>query len=105
MRMPTAPEKSAIKVTVKFFTTLREIVGKKEEQIEFPRSITVEALLKQLSKRYGKEFVDYVFDELGNVRGHLQLLVNGKSITTMQGFKTKLNNGDQIAILPPVGGG
>jgi len=103
--MPTAPEKSAIKITVKFFTTLREIVGKREEQIELFRPITVEALLKQLSKTYGNEFVDYVFDELGNVRGHLQFLVNGKSITTMQGFKTMLKNGDQIAILPPVGGG
>jgi len=103
--MPTAPEKSAIKITVKFFTTLREIVGKREEQIELFRPITVEALLKQLSKTYGNEFVDYVFDELGDVRGHLQFLVNGKSITTMQGFKTMLKNGDQIAILPPVGGG
>jgi len=103
--MPTAPEKTRIKITVKFFTTLREIVGKKEEQMEFPSPTTVEALLKQLSKSHGKDFVDYVFDELGNVRGHLQVLVNGKSITTMQGFKTKLNNGDQIAILPPVGGG
>jgi molybdopterin synthase sulfur carrier subunit len=105
MRMPTAPEKSAMKVTVKFFTTLREIIGKKEEQIELSRPVTVEALLKQLSKTYGNEFVDYVFDELGNVRGHLQFLVNGKSITTMHGFKTKLNDGDQVAVLPPVGGG
>jgi molybdopterin synthase sulfur carrier subunit len=103
--MPTAPKKSTIKVTVKFFTTLREIVGKKEEQLELFRPITVEALLKQLSKTYGNEFVDYIFDDLGNVRGHLQFLVNGKSVTTMQGFKTKLNDGDQIAILPPVGGG
>jgi molybdopterin synthase sulfur carrier subunit len=103
--MPATPKKSTITVTVKFFTTLREIVGKKEEQKKFSRPITVEAFLKHLSKSYGKEFVDYVFDELGNVRGHLQILVNGKSITTMQGFKTKLNNDDQIAILPPVGGG
>ena len=103
--MPTAPEKTKIKITIKFFTTLREIVGKKEEQIEFSRPITVEAFLRQLSETYGKDFVDYVFDELGNVRGHLQILINGKSITTLQGFKTKLSNGDQIAILPPVGGG
>jgi len=103
--MPTASKKTTFTITVKFFTTLREIVGKREEQIELPRPITVEALLKQLSKTYGNEFVDYVFDELGNVRGHLQFLVNGKSITTMQGFKTTLKNGDQIAILPPVGGG
>lgn len=101
--MPVTSRRST--VTVKFFTTLREIVGKKEEQIELSHPITVETFLKQLSKTYGNEFVDYVFDELGNVRGHLQFLINGKSITTMQGLKTKLNNGDQIAILPPVGGG
>jgi len=94
-----------IRVKVKFFTTLREIVGKKEEQVELSRSVTVEALLRHVSKMYGKEFQDYVYDELGNVRGHLHFLVNGKSITALQGLKTKLREGDQVAILPPVGGG
>jgi len=95
----------SIKVQVKFFTTLREIVGKKEEQIELSRSVTVEALLRQVSKTYGKEFQDYLYDELGNLRGHLHFLVNGKSITALQGLKTQLREGDQVAILPPVGGG
>jgi len=103
--MPPKSKRLNIKVKVKFFTTLREIVGKKEEQIELSHSVTVEALLKQLTKTYGKELQDYVYDELGNVRGHLQFLVNGKSITALKGFKTKLNDSDQIAILPPVGGG
>ncbi len=93
------------KVTVKFFTTLREITGKKEEQLEFSRPVTVKSLVGQLSKRYGKEFDDYVYDELGDVRGHLQLLVNGRSVTVLQGLRTKLKDGDQVAILPPVGGG
>jgi len=95
----------SVKVTVRFFTTLREITGKKEEQIEFSRSATVESLLKQLSKKYGKEFDDYVYDELGSVHGYLHLLINGKSITALQGMRTKLKEGDQVAILPPVGGG
>lgn len=103
--MPPESKKGSVEVKVKFFTTLREIVGKKEEQIELSRSVTVEALLRQLSKTYGKEFEDYVYDELGNVRGHLQFLVNGNSVTALQGFKTKLREGDQLAILPPVGGG
>ncbi len=103
--MPTEKEKPTITITIKFFTTLREIVGKKEEQIKLSDSITVSTLLKQLSEAYGKDFVDYVFDESGNVREYLQFLLNGKSITTMQGLRTKLENGDQIAILPPVGGG
>jgi molybdopterin synthase sulfur carrier subunit len=94
-----------IKVTVRFFTSLREITGKKEDLLELPRSLSVDAVLRQLSKRYGKEFDDYMFDEIGDVRGHLQVLINGRSVSTMQGLKTQLNDADQVAILPPVGGG
>jgi molybdopterin synthase sulfur carrier subunit len=92
-------------VIVKFFTTLREVVGRKEEKLELPQTATVDALLRVLSKEYGKEFNNYIYDELGNVRRYLQFMVNGQSITTLQGLKTKLKEGDQIAILPPVGGG
>jgi len=92
-------------VKVKFFTALREIVGKREEQIEFSKAVTVGELLKQLCQKYGEGFRDYLYDEKGEVRSHLHFLVNGKSTTTLQGFKTKLKEGDQIAILPPVGGG
>lgn len=80
-------------------------MGKKEEQVEFSRTGTVESLLKQLSKKYGKEFDDYIYDELGHVRGHLSFLVNGQSVSALHGLKTSLKDGDQVAILPPVGGG
>ena len=80
-------------------------MGKKEELLEFSKSINVDAMLKQLSKRYGKDFDDYMFDELGDVRGHLQVLINGRSVSTMQDLKTQLKDADQVAILPPVGGG
>jgi molybdopterin synthase sulfur carrier subunit len=94
-----------LKVTIRFFTTLREITGKKDEQIELERPVTVGSLLKQLSKKYGRDYDDYVFDELGDVRGHLQVLVNGQSVTALRELRTKLKDGDQVAILPPVGGG
>jgi molybdopterin synthase sulfur carrier subunit len=94
-----------MKVTVKFFTTLREIVGKPQEQIELSETVTVDELLQQLGKRYGKDFTHYVYDEKGVVKGHLHFLINGKSITTQQGLKTKLKENDILAILPPVGGG
>ena len=94
-----------IKVAVRFFTALREITGKKEELLELPKPISVDALLRELSKKYGKDFDDYVFDELGDVRGHLQVLINGRSVSTMQDLKTQLKDADQVAILPPVGGG
>ncbi|NIW12805.1 MAG: MoaD family protein [Candidatus Thorarchaeota archaeon] len=94
-----------MKVTVKFFTTLREITEKRKEEIKSSEDLTVGKLLEELSKKHGRKFIDYVYDETGKVRSYLQFLVNGRSITTMQGFKTKLREGDSVAIIPPVGGG
>jgi len=94
-----------MKVTVKFFTTLREITGKRKEEIKSSEDLTVDKLLEELSKNHGRQFINYVYDETGKMRSYLQFLVNGRSITTMQGFKTKLREGDSVAIIPPVGGG
>ncbi len=94
-----------MRITVKFFTTLREITGKREEEIEASNPITVKELLIRLSQKYGQKFADYVYDEDRKARSYLQFLINGRSATTLQGFETKLNDGDSIAIIPPVGGG
>ncbi|MBX5326673.1 MAG: ubiquitin-like small modifier protein 1 [Candidatus Bathyarchaeia archaeon] len=94
-----------MKVTVKLFTTLRELAGKGEVTVETNNKLTVATLLRKLEERYGEEFREYVYDENGNVKGFLQFLVNGKSVETFQGLKTRLKDGDTVAILPPVGGG
>ena len=97
-----------LKVSVRFFAALRELVGKKVELLEFSdgEEVTIEKALKRLTEFYGKDFVEYVFDgKTGEIQSYLTLLVNGRSITTLEGLKTKLMDGDILAILPPVGGG
>lgn len=97
-----------LQVSVRFFTSLREIIGKREETPRFPEGsrVTVDDVLKTLVRCYGKRFVEYVYDEnTGEVKGFLQFLVNGKSATTLDGLQTELKDGDVLAILPPVGGG
>jgi molybdopterin synthase sulfur carrier subunit len=97
-----------LQVSVRFFTSLREILGKKEETLEFPEGtkVTVDNVLETLKQRCGKLFVEYVYDpETGEIKGFLQLLVNGKSTATLSGLQTELDDGDVLAILPPVGGG
>jgi MoaD family protein len=97
-----------LQVSVRFFTSLREIVDKKEEILRFPEGekVTVDTVLKTLAQRYGKRFVEYVYDhKTKEVRGFLQFLVNGKSASTTNGLETELEDGDVLAILPPVGGG
>jgi MoaD family protein len=95
-------------VKVLFFTSLREITGKKEESLNFEtkNKVTINAILKVLNERYGTSFEEYVFDpKTHHVRGFLQFLINGKSVSSLNAIETKLNEGDVLAILPPVGGG
>ena len=94
-----------MKVEVKFFTSLREITGKKVDTIQLQDAITVNELVKMLSEKYGKKFREYIYDKDGVTQEFLSFLVNGKNINNMQGFDTKLGDQDVIAILPPVGGG
>jgi molybdopterin synthase sulfur carrier subunit len=97
-----------VRVSVRFFTTLREITGKKEETLEFStrKAVTVDSVLKRLAELHGKSLVEYVYDrKTGEVRGFLQFLINGRSISSFEGLNTKLSDGDVVAIIPPVGGG
>jgi MoaD family protein len=87
---------------------LREITGKREETLKFPntRPPTINTILKQLIKEYGKDFNEYVYDSrTGEVKSFLQFLVNGRSVAEPKGLDTTLSDGDVLAIIPPVGGG
>ena len=97
-----------VEVKIRFFTSLREIVGKREETLTFPDSekVTVDLVLKTLSAKYGKPFIDYVYDiTVGEPKNFLQFLINGTSTSTLKGLETELKDGAVLAILPPVGGG
>jgi sulfur-carrier protein len=97
-----------VKVKVRFFTTLREIVNKREETLTFPEGgkVTVDLVLKTLSQKYGTPFTEYVYNgKTRQPKGFLQFLVNGTSTSTLNELETELKDGDVLAILPPVGGG
>jgi MoaD family protein len=95
-------------VSVRFFTVLREITGKKENTFNFleGEKVTVNKVLKTLSEIYGKPFAEYVFDQgTDTVKGFLQFFINGKSISALNGTGSELYDDDVLAIVPPVGGG
>jgi len=97
-----------VEVKVRFFTNLREIVNKREETLTFTddEKITVDLVLKTLAQKFGKTFMEYVYNgKTGQPKNFLQFLVNGTSTSTLNGLETELKDGDVLAILPPVGGG
>jgi molybdopterin synthase sulfur carrier subunit len=92
-------------VEIKFFTSLREITGRKVDILQLKTIISIEELFSLLLEKYGKEFGEYVYDKKNKVQDFLSILVNGKNINTLHGLDTELKEGDIVAILPPVGGG
>jgi MoaD family protein len=95
-----------LKVRIRYFASLREITNLREEALEVDEGTDVLNLLNLLVKRHGEEFKEYVFDAgTGNPYMHLQFLLNGKSISTMNGLSTILKDDCEFAIIPPVGGG
>ena len=97
-----------MRVSVRFFTILREVTGKKEETLQFQKDeeVTVNSVLKRLTEKYGKAFDEYVYDHrTREVKGFLQFLVNGRSVSSSKGTETELSDGDILAIVPPVSGG
>jgi molybdopterin synthase sulfur carrier subunit len=90
-------------VTVKFFATIREITGARSIDMQ---AETVREVLDLLAEKYGKTFTDKVIDEGTNrLKQFFSCMVNGKRIELLDGYDTVLNDGDAIALFPPVGGG
>jgi len=89
---------------VRFFTVLRETIGKREEDVLVRDGASVREVLDLLSERYGKNFSDYLL-EGEKLRGHIQILLNGTNIMTLDGFETKLRDNSTLAVIPPMEGG
>ncbi len=91
-----------MKVTVRYFARLREMLGKSSDEFELEDSSTVMDLLNLLSTRY-PNLKGALFESDGRTLKKIyQVLVSGQHVGEAN---RKLHEGDTVAILPPVAGG
>jgi len=90
-------------VHIKAFANFREILGR-DIQVELDDGSRVMDLLDSLCLSQ-QRLKSAIFDESGRVREYVILLKNRKDINSFEGLETKLSDGDEVAILPPVAGG
>ena len=92
-----------MKVKVKFFAPFRDLFEKEEGEFELNSGPNVQGLLDFLCD--SEERREKIFDDSGELRPHVRILINGLYIKTLDGTQTALEDGDEIAIFPPVAGG
>lgn len=94
-----------MRIHIKLFSFLRELVNRKEDILEVDDKLDVGDLVPLLKERYGQKFCDYVISKDGGFQHYIKVMVNGRDIEFLEGLKTPLKDGDILQIIPPVRGG
>ena len=83
-------------MVVKYFSWIKEHIGKSEEQIDLPNNITnVNQLINYLNE------IDERYNIIFEKKELIKIAVN----KTYSSFDDKISNSDEIAFFPPVTGG
>jgi len=90
-------------VQLKFFATFREAVGSKFLDREVEAGATVGDLLEGLERDYEGLAGELLVD--GDLRPQINVLRNGREVLHQQGVDTPIEDGDTVAVFPPVAGG
>ena len=96
-------------VKVKYLMPIRKAAGKSEENFELESNITVTDLIKELVKRYGEDFKNFMVspesEELTTEKISVGIqregLIGTKMIELLDGFDTFLKDRDCVLLFSP----
>ncbi len=88
-------------VKIKFLGRFREITQIKEIDIDY--SGTVDEILKFITQEYGPEFKEALFDDNGELKDYMKILVNGEDPDSME--NQKISPEDEVVLFQTIAGG
>lgn len=95
-----------ISIRIKAILNLAAVLGGYEQLISLPEGSLVSDLLVVLEEKYGRAFNELLHKNGNKTEAFkVQLLVNGRNISNLDGLETEFNDGDELFFLPPIGGG
>ena len=92
-------------VKVRFFTLLRLDLGIREIDISIDGEEKLIEVLAAVENKTPKPFLHKLIDEKGELLNSAIILVNGKNVHHLDKLDTIIEDGDEIDIFPPGGGG
>jgi len=91
-------------ITVKAFARFREILGSETAREEVHEGTTLAALLEEIGRK-NPTLKTSLYDDDGSLRCYIILMQNRKRVNHSEVESIILNDGDEIALYPPVAGG
>lgn len=91
------------KVKVKFPSIFSKFTnGTKEVEVT---ALTLKETLEKLEEKFGEKFKQALFNEDGSLKRTINVLLNGRNVRFLNFQEVKLNDNDEISVIPAVGGG
>ena len=99
-------DSTMISITIRTIIGLKKILGREVIEFPLPEGTTVKALLALMVDQWGARLAAFFSDaEDDGPLPKIRILVNGKDIGFLNGMETELRDGDEVLMLPLVGGG
>jgi len=93
------------RVKVKSFSVIRDVLGSDIIEIDVNKPATVAGLFDELVRQYGQAFKEKIWDPNTGQIAPFLIKVNGSLIRSTSDMDHKIQNGDELAIIFPIGGG
>ena len=95
-----------INITIHTIIGLKEILGKEVIEFPIPEGTTVKSLAALMVAQWGGRLAPYFSDaEDDRPLPKIRIAINGRDIGFLKGMETELRDGDEVLMLPLVGGG
>ncbi len=93
------------KVKVKSLSVIRDVLGSDVAEIEVNKPETVGGLFDELVRQYGQPFKNKIWDPNTGQMAPFLIKLNNSIISSTSDIDHKIQSGDEIAIIFPIGGG
>jgi len=90
-------------VTLKLVAIFTDDVGL--TYINYDNVDSLGEIINQFMDQYGRKIRKSFVDSQGKLENHAIILVNGRNHLFLDGLETKLRDGDEIVLSPPMVGG